>query len=225
MARVVNALALWRDRRSDEKRRAILAAARQVFLIAGFGGASMEAVAAAANVSKMTVYRHFRSKEELFAGLIEDLCASMIGDSLALDLERPIETVLRDFAQRVLAILFDPVTIELHRIVVAESHRFPALGRLFYRSGPDASIQALVNYLEGLSAGGRIALIDTRRAAEEFLEVLRGYAHLRLLLGVGAAPSAKERAARIQRALAHLLAQGRSAPQRSRRPKRRRAQQ
>lgn len=220
MAQAVDALALWRDRRSHAKRRAIIGAARDVFLSAGFGAASMDAIAASADVSKMTVYRHFKSKEELFAGLIEDLCSQMIGGALALDPERPVEQVLREYAERVLEILFDPVTIELHRIVVAESRRFPTLGRLFYRSGPEASIRALEVYLDALAACHRIALLDTRRSAEEFLEVLRGYAHLRLLLGVRGAPSRRERASRVQGALAHLLGRIQPSPAKHRPRKR-----
>lgn len=220
MPGTVDALALWRDRRSDAKRRAILAAARDVFLSAGFGAASMDAVAADAGVSKMTIYRQFGSKEELFAGLIEELCSRMIGDDLSLDPKRPVEQVLREYATRVLDILFDPVTIELHRIVVAESRRFPALGRLFYRSGPEASIRALQAYLDALSARRGIALLDTRRSAEEFLEVLRGYAHLRLLLGVSGPLSRRERSSRVQRALAHLLGAVQIAAPKARAPKR-----
>ena len=38
----------------------------------------MDDVAARAGVSKMTVYRHFGSKEDLFAGVITDLCNEII---------------------------------------------------------------------------------------------------------------------------------------------------
>jgi TetR/AcrR family transcriptional regulator, mexJK operon transcriptional repressor len=196
----------WRARRSDAKRRAILAGAQAVFLASGFGGASMDAVAAAAGVSKMTVYRHFKSKEALFAGLIRGLCDRIVGDDLTFDLARPVEEVLREYARRMVDILFDPATLELHRIVVAESRRFPALGRLFYRSGPAASIAGLADYLLRLRRRGRVAIAAPRRAAEEFLELLRGYAHLRCLLGVGPRPTLREHAARIDDAVARLLA-------------------
>ena len=52
---------------SDKKREAILKGAKAVFLKHGFGDANMDEVAAVAGVSKMTVYRHFGSKEDLFA--------------------------------------------------------------------------------------------------------------------------------------------------------------
>ncbi len=65
---------------SDKKRFAILRGAKAVFLKEGFGGASMDQVAAAAGVSKMTVYRHFGSKEELFAGVITESCQRIVAD-------------------------------------------------------------------------------------------------------------------------------------------------
>jgi len=201
-------LAKWRERRSDEKRRAILDGARAVFLRSGFGGASMDAVAATSGVSKMTVYRHFKTKESLFAGLIRALCERIVGDDLTFDMARPIEGVLREYAARTVETLFDPGTIELHRIVIAESRRFPALGRLFYRSGPEASIAGLVGYLRRLKRVGRLDVDDPQRAAEEFLDLLRGYPHLRLLLGVGPRPSRQQFALRIDDAIARLLASG-----------------
>jgi TetR/AcrR family transcriptional repressor of mexJK operon len=68
---------------SDKKRQAILRGGKAVFLKSGFGGASMDQVAAAAGVSKMTVYRHFGSKEELFAGVITELCQRIVAEDLA----------------------------------------------------------------------------------------------------------------------------------------------
>lgn len=219
MGRRGDGLAKWRQRRSQDKRRAILAGAQTVFLAAGFGEASMDAVAAAAGVSKMTVYRHFKSKEALFAGLIRGLCDRVVGDDLTFDVERPVRDVLREYARRTVGIIFDPATVELHRIVVAESRRFPALGRLFYRSGPAASIAGITGYLKRLDRAGRLRVPDPQRAAEEFLELLRGYAHLRMLLGIGPRPAKAEFAARINDAVGRLLASagGEGPPARPRR--------
>ena len=52
------------------KRRQIMEGARQVFLSAGFDGASMNDVARAAGVSKGTLYAYFNSKDELFEAII-----------------------------------------------------------------------------------------------------------------------------------------------------------
>jgi TetR/AcrR family transcriptional regulator, mexJK operon transcriptional repressor len=191
--------------RFDVKRASIVAGAKDVFLRRGFEGASMDGIAAAAGVSKMTVYRYFRSKEELFAGVIRDLCERIIGEDLERMLERRPDEALRGFARKMVAILFARDTIELHRIVIAESRRFPALGRLFYKSGPEACIAMLAAYLDRHNRRKTLNLREPRRTAEEFLELLRGYAHLRVLLGMQKTLSARELEKNIEGAVRHVL--------------------
>jgi TetR/AcrR family transcriptional regulator, mexJK operon transcriptional repressor len=191
--------------RFDVKRAGIVDGAKDVFLRHGFEGASMDGIAAAAGVSKMTVYRYFRSKEELFAGVIRDLCERIIDEDLERMLERRPEEALRGFARKIVTILFARDTVELHRIVIAESRRFPALGRLFYKSGPEACIAMLAAYLERHNGRKTLNLRNPRRTAEEFLELLRGYAHLRVLLGVQKTLSARELEENIEGAVLHIL--------------------
>jgi TetR/AcrR family transcriptional repressor of mexJK operon len=194
------------DRRGDAKRHAVLEGAKSVFLRHGFGGASMDDVAAAAGVSKMTVYRHFANKEALFAGLIGELCEQMFDGALTEGLDDlPPEEALRRFARGFARTVFDPATLGLHRIVVAESGRFPHLGQLFYASGPERNIAALAAYFDAKKGDPRLEIDDPRRAAEEFLEVIRGYAHLRLLLGVDRAVDGRALDRRIGRAIARVL--------------------
>jgi TetR/AcrR family transcriptional repressor of mexJK operon len=192
-------------RNPDAKRDAILAGAQKVFLKVGFGAASMDAVATASGVSKMTVYRHYKSKGRLFGGLIRGLCDQIVGDDPELDLQMQVQDVLRQYARRTIKLFFAPGTVGLHRIVIAESGRFPELGRLFYQSGPEASIVPLERYLTRLAQRRRISVKDTRRTAEEFLELLRGYAHLRVLLGIKPAPSNQDLDRRVEGAVTHLL--------------------
>ncbi|HEY9470603.1 MAG TPA: helix-turn-helix domain-containing protein [Propionibacteriaceae bacterium] len=52
--------------RSVRKRESILEAATELFLAREYAGTSMEDIAAAAAVSKQTVYKHFSDKETLF---------------------------------------------------------------------------------------------------------------------------------------------------------------
>lgn len=191
---------------SPDKRAAILAGARALFLAQGFAEASMDAVAAQAGVSKMTVYRHFGSKEELFAGVVAASCEALADDGLRIAMTgQPLAQALRIFGRRMLDIVFDPDIVKLHRMVIAESTRFPDLGRLFYERGPEASIAALVEVLARHGGDPRLAGADPRVVAEEFLEALRGYPHTRLLLGAGPQPTARQKDARIDRAIDRLL--------------------
>ena len=195
-----------RARRVNAKRRTILRAAKAVFLKCGFEGTTMDAVAERARVSKMTVYRHFEDKEALFAGVITELCAQINGENFNALFTKTPENALRDFAHRMIAIVFSPETVELHRIVIAECQRFPKLGGLFHESGPEASIRALAEYLARNQGDPALKVHDPRRSAEEFLELLRGYAHLRVILGLQKTPTAREISQRINAAIDHIMA-------------------
>jgi TetR/AcrR family transcriptional repressor of mexJK operon len=190
---------------SPEKRAQIIHAGKAAFLAQGFGAASVDDIAAEAGVSKMTVYRHFRSKELLFAGVIDALCAQIMDGDLERLLVLSPKVALPKFARRFIDITFAKETVELHRIVVAECRRFPELGRLFYRSGPEPCIDMLEQYLQRHRNAVRAGHSSPRLLAEEFLDLVRGYPHLRALLGVDGAPSRREMARRIAGAVRHVL--------------------
>ena len=186
-----------RQRNAADKRRAILLGARAVFMQHGFGGASMDAIADATSVSKMTLYRYFDSKETLFAGLIEEQCERILEQDPAVPLGGlPLREALVRFGERLLNTVYAPETLALHRIVLAELQRFPELGVLFYRSGPERNISALASYLENLSKEDNLKVENPRKTAEEFFELVRGYTHLRLLLGIEKRPD--QEAIRLQ---------------------------
>lgn len=61
-----------------EKRRRILDAAKHLFLAQGYHGCSMNQIAQAAGVTKLTVYNHFQDKAKLFTCAIADTCEQLI---------------------------------------------------------------------------------------------------------------------------------------------------
>src|SRR5271156_4481770 len=63
--------------RMAEKRASILLAARPILLRDGLGGTTLDRVAAEGGIAKMTLYRHFPSKEALFEGLVAAMCESI----------------------------------------------------------------------------------------------------------------------------------------------------
>src|ERR1700744_3243983 len=66
--------------RMAEKRAAILRAARPILLRDGLGGTTLDRVAAEGGIAKMTLYRHFPSKEALFEGLVTAMCEQLRED-------------------------------------------------------------------------------------------------------------------------------------------------
>jgi TetR/AcrR family transcriptional repressor of mexJK operon len=69
------------------KRRAILDAAKNLFVRNGYASTSMDAVAAEAGVSKLTVYSHFTDKETLFSAAVVARCEEQMPE-LFVDLPR-----------------------------------------------------------------------------------------------------------------------------------------
>ena len=113
-------------RRGDKLREHILWVAKDVFLEMGFERASMDEVARRAETSKRSLYAHFESKEKLFLaviGLVRGLFLSrlkMPGDYS----EKPAEALIT-FCGRYLEILLYEASIQMIRVSMAETARFP----------------------------------------------------------------------------------------------------
>ena len=157
----------------DPKRSAILAAARAVFLERGFGSASMDLVAARANVSKATVYAKFRSKDELLTQIVA-AAAGQIRQEIDRhdDPHEPPRARLVALARRYAQVLFDPGIIALLRLVVAESHKRPEIGLAYLEAGPFPAISHLTAALRELVANGELVIADVDLAALQFVGML-----------------------------------------------------
>lgn len=156
--------------RTAQKRRAILKAAREVFLGNGYLGASMDEVAALAKVSKVTVYKHFSDKHSLFVavvtGAIEEAEESSrpLVDDLADSVD--IETDLRNFARRHVALVTQPHLIQMRRMIIAEANRFPDLASAWHRTGPERAHIKLAGQIEQLARRGLLQVVDPLLAAQ-----------------------------------------------------------
>ncbi|MCG8349241.1 MAG: TetR/AcrR family transcriptional regulator, partial [Chloroflexales bacterium] len=69
------------------KREQIRNGARRLFLEQGFAGSSTDAIAAAAEVSKQTLYSYYPSKEELLADVLKQLVDDLPHGDLPLTVE------------------------------------------------------------------------------------------------------------------------------------------
>ena len=184
----------------SQKHGAISDAARRVFLRDGYR-ASMDLVAAEAGVSKQTVYNHFGSKEGLFRAIVEG-CSE---EFLTVLVEREAgggdaRETLHQFGLRFLALVLDPQSLALHRMLVAEAPRFPDLAAEVYRAGPGRAVRRLAAYLEQQDRRGTLVVPDPVLSAEQFLGSLTGHVHFRALVGV-ARPSPAE----IERIVRHAV--------------------
>ena len=158
--------------RSARKREAILAAATELFLAGGYLGTSMDEIAARAAVSKQTVYKHFADKERLFSEIVvstvDEASDPVHSAVLGLEESNDLAADLRDLASRQLGMVMQPKLLQLRRLVIGESGRFPELGRAFYERGPQRTIGALTTAFERLAERGLLQFDDARLAAAHF---------------------------------------------------------
>jgi AcrR family transcriptional regulator len=132
----------------------------------------MDQIAAAAAVSKQTVYKQFADKQSLFreivTGTVEEVSDPVARQVASLRDSADLEASLRNLARALLSQVIQPRMMQLRRLVIGEAARFPELGRLFYQRGPERTIDALAAALESLAACGTLRLDDPHLAAEHF---------------------------------------------------------
>ncbi|WP_211259183.1 TetR/AcrR family transcriptional regulator [Dyella japonica] len=185
------------------KRLAILDGAKTVFLRQSFALAKMDDVAAAAGVGKQTVYRHFKSKEALFVGLVISMCAQ-VGAFLASHQGRPSdgspEAGLRELAQSLVQNLIEPDNLRLYRAIVAEAERLPELGQVFYENGAKVVRAMAADILRKRFDPSTAAM----RAAT-FVQLALGDAYLELSIGFSVPDVEARFALQIDEAVAAAL--------------------
>jgi AcrR family transcriptional regulator len=183
---------------TSAKARQILRGAREVFLEQGFEGASVDEIARRAGVSKGTLYSHFGDKKALFLAFVHDGCREMVGRIVdAASADASVADTLRRIARDYLAFLFAPFTLEMFRLIVAESARFPEVGRTFFESGPAVAVHRLSRLLTAADSRGELHVPDPELAAHQFAELCRADLFYKRIFGIKtrATPAELERVA------------------------------
>jgi TetR/AcrR family transcriptional repressor of mexJK operon len=174
--------------RSDAKRRAIIAVAREAFLARGYAATSMSEIAANLGGSKGTLYNYFRSKEELFGAFMVETCQGPAGEVFGrlppLGESGDIRESLIDLGATLLEFLLREEMIALHRLVVAEAGRFPEIGRMFYEAGPQHGEVRFAEFFEGAITAGLVRRADPKMMGQRLKDLVLSDVYLRRLWGV-----------------------------------------
>ena len=187
---------------SEDRREAILDVATEIFLSEGYASASMSTIAAKLGGSKGTLYNYFKSKEELFAAYVQRSCIFHRGEIADLLLEDgDARTVLTAFAKGYLRAFTAEPALQNWRVISAESHKSPDIGRLFYESGPLAGARILAAYIEKAVARGALVVPDVMAAAHHFTSLIHGRMIKARLLNYIPAPTDAEIAAEVEAAM------------------------
>lgn len=181
------------------KRVAILNAAKHLFAQSGLAGTSMEAIAAAAGVSKLTLYSHFRKKEELFQQAVIAKCEEHAPPAFfEVKNGEPLRARLLTIAVGFLTLVMSKEAMDLYRMMAAEARGNSRLGKLFYAAGPQRTLDQFSRLLVAATRTGELHVRDPQRAASHFFCLLKGTNHLRVMMGARSCPSRAEMRAHIE---------------------------
>jgi AcrR family transcriptional regulator len=126
-------------------RQRILETATGLFLAEGYGSTTMEAVAARAGISKRTLYHRFDDKPALFTAVVHEIIAQIRpAAGVPLIEGATVHDILRRLAAMMLRAALSPQAIALHRLVMAESARFPELVRAVHGDGSTREATTLI---------------------------------------------------------------------------------
>jgi TetR/AcrR family transcriptional repressor of mexJK operon len=156
--------------RSIEKRRAMLEAARELFVKEGYELASVDAIAARAGVSKRTVYDHFGDKETVFAAVLEAVGERLTATvQIALDQEASatgeLHARLLGFARNVVMEAFPSSDYAHYRRLSARRGSW----RQDRESAISVAMELFVRRVEEWAEAGVINTDKPRRAAQHFV--------------------------------------------------------
>ncbi|SLN48875.1 HTH-type transcriptional regulator LuxR [Pseudoruegeria aquimaris] len=163
----------------------VIEGARAIFMRDGFEGANVDDIAKAAGVSKATLYSYFPDKRVLFAEVARQECERQSQSTISVvDTATDPREAISHIAWAMVEFVTSDFGINVFRICVAESARFPELGCQFYDSGPKLVRERVGEYLSCAVAQGHFEIDDVELAAEQLMELTKTYIFPRILCGI-----------------------------------------
>lgn len=185
--------------KDPEKRAAILEAAKTLFPSKGYDAVSMDAIAQAAGVSKLTLYSHFTDKETLFGAAVAEFCEEQLPhQAFELHPELSLREALMLIAKGFIDLTMDERAIQLFRIMAAQGGDNTRLAEIFFMAGPRRTLKDMEMFLSQRHESGDLDISNPCKAAEHFFVMLKGVRHMRVMVGVASLPDAPERLAHAE---------------------------
>ncbi len=161
--------------RARNKQAQIRDGARRAFMANGFAATSTDAIAAQAGVSKQTLYVYYRTKQELFLDVLQDVVGqlpdvrSTITAGGDVDSPEALRACLMSLARKLVTHLMQPEYIAFMRLVFAEIPRMPQLGDMWERTIPTQVLGTTAGLLETARENGFAQFAHTNAAVRLFI--------------------------------------------------------
>jgi TetR/AcrR family transcriptional regulator, mexJK operon transcriptional repressor len=143
------------------------------FLEYGYDGATIEAIARAAGVTKRTLYARYQDKRAVFLDVIPwALSRTVQRDSIPDCNDDDLAAALTAIGRGALKCALDPDTVRLHRIALNVSDRFPEFAISAETLGWSRRQRQVMELLRRHQAAGNVHVDDLELAAEHFLALV-----------------------------------------------------
>ena len=161
----------------------------------GYDASSMDEIARVSGVSKPTLYKYFPDKQSLYAAIVTRECTSYADRLFTVDLERAdLRDALDKVALHYVDLLTSPMALDVFRVVVGDSQRFPALSRAFHEAGPAQGVLRLSHLIAAGVARRELSVGDVGLAAAQFIELCKADLFYKLVFGVRDSATAADKA-------------------------------
>ena len=173
-----------------EKRAAILAAAKALFIRNAFAGTSMDAIAADAGVSKLTVYSHFGDKDNLFREVIRSRIQDLLPEDIySYDPRVEIGVTLQNIAQAHMRIDCEAENVGTFRAILSDCRQGnPRYGKLLWEEGPARTHGLMDRLLQQAVDHGALDIPVVKTASIQFFSLIKGDMLLRRLFACDECP-------------------------------------
>ena len=191
-----------RGRPSDPaKRRALVDAARALFLLSGIEAVKVDDVIAAAGVSRATYYRNFAGRDALLAAVFTQESERIASDGTGNVDGATLRDRLVDYGDAMMRFLADPDTMRFEAAILHLRAAQPALADDLFAAGPGRAWARLERLIVDGSARGEIGDADPRQAVNDLVGLWVGGWRTAMGYGHRAPPDRTEQRRRSRHAV------------------------
>ena len=161
-------------KRFEKTHETILKAASELFAHKGFKGSTTRDIAVGAGVTEITLYRHFKSKEDIFFEIIKNMSLLSIADELTnLGAKMGIRNKLEHIGLKFIE-LFKKRSNEF-RIMLSETITRPDMSKMFFETVPSRGIEMLSQMMRKEINDGNFTKADPKLLARAFIGMFLAY--------------------------------------------------
>ena len=173
------------NKRGLARQQKFLETAETLFLTQGYASTSVNQVVKIAGGSLVTLYRMFGNKLGLFEAVFHKKTLTFFNElEEGLVWSDDIERSLYLFGKHMQSVILSPDGVAIYRLVLQENNEDQKeIQQIYYKYGPQVGIKQLADYLDSQVQAKKIVLLDSKVAAAQFMEMVKGPFVNRLCFG------------------------------------------